>query len=182
MITREQVEKNLERGWALIGGSSNHRITVYGKIQTRIGRGGLLLPDWADMKTYTDRSGYEHGGIRVNNRKEHVKPHRLIAMYFIFNPEELPVVNHKNGIKTDNRIENLEWCTALQNSQHAILNGLKAINGSKCKQAKLSEGEVKDIKYLINLGIKEKEIARKYGVQRAAISKIKHGRSWKHVA
>ncbi|MGE3608019.1 MAG: HNH endonuclease [Bacteriovoracaceae bacterium] len=182
MITQEQIQENIERGWAKIADSENHRITISGKIQTRVTRGGIVTGRWVDMKTYVERGGYEHGGYVLNGKKMHVKIHRLMAIYFIYNPNNHPMVNHKSGIKTENSISNLEWCTAKENSNHADNNGLRDVKGSKCKQSKLNEEKVILVKKMILEGFKEKKIADTFGVKRSAISKIKHGISWKHVA
>ncbi len=58
--------------------------------------------------------------LQVNNVKKKYPVHRLVAQTFIENPNILPCVNHKNGIRDDNRVENLEWCTFKENVQHAI--------------------------------------------------------------
>ncbi len=76
-------------------------------------------------------NGYLKYELKLNGKKKVFLIHRLVALHFILNPEKKPFVNHKNGIKNDNRVENLEWCTSKENNNHAIRSGL--INRSfKC--------------------------------------------------
>lgn len=70
-------------------------------------------------KTHHDKYGYVCCRLWDNYRNRELKVHRLIAKAFIENPENKPYINHINGIKDDNRIENLEWCTAQENNDHA---------------------------------------------------------------
>lgn len=63
------------------------------------------------LRPATDKSGYHYYVLCVNGERKTVKAHRLVGMAFIPNDEKKPTINHKNGIRTDNRVENLEWAT-----------------------------------------------------------------------
>ena len=91
---------------------------------------------YKDGRIYSERSNkfmtpsfssknYHLVCIRENGKSITKKVHRLIASTYLPNPENKPQVNHKNGIKTDNRVENLEWCTQSENQIHAHKTGLK---------------------------------------------------------
>jgi hypothetical protein len=95
------------------------------------------------------------------------KIHRLVAESFLPNPKNKEDVNHKNGDKLDNRVENLEWCTRKENIHHAIKTG----NFGRSRSSTLSSIDVSFIRK--NQGIiKQTDLAKKFGVCRGYISKI----------
>lgn len=68
--------------------------------------------------------GYLRITFIIKGKRTILRVHRLVAQAFVPNPKNLPQVNHKNGIKTDNRADNLEWVTNEQNYEHALKNNL----------------------------------------------------------
>lgn len=82
------------------------------------------------LKCATDKKGYLRCALSLHNELRTFKVHRLVALHFIPNPKEFPQVNHKNGNKKDNRVENLEWCDNSKNQLHAWKKGL---NTGSCK-------------------------------------------------
>lgn len=70
------------------------------------------------LKNNLTKTGYYQVSLSKHGNKQRFKVHRLVAMTFIPNPNKLPQINHKNEIKTDNRVENLEWCNQIYNCNY----------------------------------------------------------------
>lgn len=105
--------------------------------------------------------------------------HRLIATFYIPNPENKEFVNHKNGIKSDNRVENLEWVTRSENEKHAHLTGLKNNKGESHPSNKLTLDQVYEIRSLyLSKKFKQKELAVKFNVCFQTISLIILNKRW----
>ncbi len=86
------------------------------------------------VKPTIDKFGYCKVCLFKNGKRKYCKPHRLVAIAFIPNPDNKPEVNHKDGNKTNNNVSNLEWNTASENMRHAFANGL---NGGERKKNRM---------------------------------------------
>lgn len=107
---------------------------------------------------------------------------RLVAIHFIPNHENKREVNHKKGIKIDNRASELEWATAKENVQHAFYTGLaKGKKGEDNVNSKLKDKDVVEIRKLTELNVPLREIALKYSVSKPLIRYIRDKKIWKHV-
>lgn len=141
-------------------------ITKEGKIINKK-RGNVLKPQ-------PNGKGY----LRVWIGKKLYFVHRLVAEKYIPNPENKPQVNHKDGNKTNNNIDNLEWCDNNENRNHALKNKLH-LCGEKCSYSKLTEKDVIFIRNNKTLNIKE--LAEKFNVNRNTIADVIYFRTWKQL-
>ena len=94
---------------------TNYSISDIGEVRNDI-TGYILKP--------TIQQGYAYVTIYIDKKGKRVKIHRLVANAFIPNPDNKPYVNHIDGIRSNNRVENLEWVTASENTRHAVDTGL----------------------------------------------------------
>ncbi len=157
-----------------IDGFENYFITKSGKVWSK-NRNRFL-------KNKIDKKGYCCIGFRANGSRKEKKIHRLLAEIFIPNPENKPQINHINGIKNDNSIENLEWVTNEENMKHAFKTGLVDKKGEKNQNAKLNDAKIIVIRRLLERGnMTTREIGSFFGVAHSQICAIKLNKAWTHV-
>lgn len=135
------------------------------------------------LKTRIDRYGYEIVTLWCNGKCLTRKIHRLVAIAFIPNPDELPTVNHIDGNKLNNRVTNLEWLSVAENHRHAFATGLHTIgeNRKSGRPVKLTEKDVLEIRELIKQGFGNTEIGKEFGVSCGCIYSIRMNKSWQHI-
>ena len=149
--------------------------------------GLYMVSDMGNVMPVSGRRGSEpfkqlslcdaHGYLKVTLGKTQPLVHRLVASAFIPNPQHKEEVNHKNGVKSDNRVENLEWVTRSENAIHSsrILGNGHSRTPSPRKLTSTEALEIYEARG------KLKDIGARYGVSDAMVSSIKKGKTWRSV-
>jgi len=144
-------------------------------------RGRLLNIVTGNMATLRhDKDGYNVTTIHVNGETKQVKLHRLVGYAFIPNPHNKPQINHKDGIKDNNYYLNIEWCTPKENTDHATLHNLRAVE-ERHPKAKLDRHSVLLIREALRRGDTVKSICEDFAIGKTAINSIKYNRCSKSV-
>lgn len=113
-----------------------YQVSNYGRIKSLFRFNGFYNTKESILHLQKDKKGYLRVQLRKEKKVKNFSVHRLVAVAFIPNPYKLPQINHKNEIKTDNRVENLEWCNAYYNMNYGTRPDLyskpiKQIKGEK---------------------------------------------------
>ena len=130
-------------------------------------------------KIFELKSLSSKGYQRINLDGQVLFVHRLVAMTFIPNHLGHAQINHRNGIKTDNRVENLEWCTNQKNRDHAVATNLQP-RGSRISKV-LTEDDVLKIRSLLKSGVSQRAVGEAFGVCQQTISHVARRSTWTHV-
>ena len=144
-----------------------YQISNYGNVKSlpkeRRNRRGIYIQKEKLLSLTNTSTGYKKVELVKDGKRKGFKVHRLVAQAFIPNPDEKPQVNHIDGDKTNNYVDNLEWATASENSIHAYNTGLNS------NKKELNENEI--VSMYMN-GITKEDIAKQYGVSNAVIKRI----------
>lgn len=164
------IECKIMETFKTVIGWCNYEVSNIGTVRNK------LRPNVV-RKPIINNWGYVQLNLCKNSKYKCKLVHRLVGEAFIPNPENKPEINHKNGVKTDNRVENLEWVTVSENRQHAYDTGLEVTpRGKYSPSSKLLEEQVIEIKRLINSGMyKQKEIGNMFGIDQSHVSRLKTG-------
>ena len=153
MFTEEELARE---EWKQLKNYPGYSVSSLGRVRSdphEISNGkGEYLSKEKILKPNTLAKGYYQVTIAVDKIRYSRQVHRLVCEAFISNPNNYPQVNHKNGIKNDNRVENLEWCNNSMNQLHAYKMGLNVKHntwGGKRKQRKIAlltkDGEIERV-------------------------------------
>lgn len=131
------------------------------------------------LKCAPVQAGYSVANLYRDGLRSTHLVHRLVLAAFRGLPPDGQVCAHGNGIRTDNRLENLRWATGSENSADRVLHGTDS-RGSKSPTAKITEAQVDQIRAMLGRGVRQRDIAAKFGLNQGTISSIHTGRNWSH--
>lgn len=183
----------MERVWKDIEGLEGiYQVSNYGEVRSlerktkhKDGKVGFVK---TRLMSIFLKEGYPCVSLCISGKKKQVRVHRLVAMAFLPNPDNKPQVNHIDGVKENNNVNNLEWNTSKENIRHAFSNGLnRGYIGAENPSAKLNDEIAREVYSLAHGDNTLKEVAQyikeRYGISVSVVvvNNIKLKKSWKHI-
>jgi hypothetical protein len=170
-------ETDIEEWRDVVGFDGIYKVSNMGNVKSF-----MTSEEGKSRKLTKAPNGYLNVILRQNEKEHMCKVHRLVAQAFIPNPNNLPQVNHINGIKDDNMVGNLEWCDGKYNSNYTRTLNPNFGRGENCYNSKYKNEEILDV---YALAWEEKltcrQIADKYGMNPQYVRSIKFGKKWAHL-
>lgn len=174
--------------WKELNGNREiYLISNFGNIKTKERQGRHYFIKSHPIKIHTKENGYQRVVLCLDkNGGKYYYLHRLVALLFIPNPNNLPYINHKDGNKSNNCVDNLEWCTKSENEKHAWRTGLKnkqtvGTKGEKHGRHKLTQKQVDFIREVhkpFDSELGSVALAKKFNVSAQTITNVVNYRNW----
>lgn len=166
----DEKEKQYREEWRKAHCSDDYEISNDGKLRNI--KSGKIL------STKPGRQGYVVYAVRIMGKIKMIRAHRLVAEAFLVKPVGKDVINHINSNRSDNRVENLEWCTIKENCIHGVES--RKEKGIPYQTTKLTADQVEDI-LKNHKTTSMAEFGRRYGVNPTNVRLILKGEIWRHV-
>lgn len=174
----------MEKWKPVVGYEGLYEVSSNGSVKSidrvlidRIGREKLFKG--RILSTHLDRYGYPICKLWRDGKGKNYTVHRLVALSFLGNENNKPQVNHIDGNKINNSIDNLEWVTNSENDIHAYDLGLRSTRkGVDCNFTKLTEEKVLSIRSMKEKGITQNNIARIFNISDGNVSQIVNRKRW----
>ena len=168
------MENELRDGEAWIPGyEDKYSVTKSGKVYS------WHYDERRPLNVYVDSVGYEAVNLYKNGESTNRRVHEIMLKAFVRQPEPDEETRHKNGLKLDNRLDNLEWSSSQENANDRLKYNEQA-RGSQMNKSDLTEEDVREIRERAETE-KGTELAEEFGVDTSTITRISKGETWSHV-
>jgi len=181
MKTKEQIEewRDIPEFKGKYQASNKGRIRSLDREEKRLGH--IYRVKGRVMSQSVNPNGYRVARMSLNSVVRHKSVHRLIMLAFCENPDNKPSVNHINSDRQDNRLENLEWCTNQENSNH-MKQSNRSLKGHLNHQSKLDIYKILTIRTIGGHSLwPSRKIGSALGVSKTSVINVLKGASWANV-
>ena len=166
----------------IVGYEDIYQVSSTGQVKRLAAAKGRSVQGNYILAQVDNGSGHIRVGLCYHSRVTRYYVHRLVATAFLSPPsKDQTEINHKNGNPSDNRVENLEWVTRLENERHAITKLGKSNAGAANGMSKLTTAQVLEIRALAKSGHGRQSLAQRFNVSYFTIRNIAMRKSWTHI-
>lgn len=170
--------------WLYIPGFDKYQVSDFGNVRSVdrdcVLKGTTFIRHGQLLKS-SENGGYRQVVVYRKGKPITIKVHRLVAMAFIDNPENRETVNHKDGNKANNYLDNLEWATRSEQAKHRYVAGLDSNKGERHPQSKLTEKQVLEIRKYPSDEKTRLRLAKRFKISRTHVFSIQTRRCWAHI-